>query len=235
MGIEAKNLVNSYYEELLNAIKINKSKYILCNNINIQMITEKENFAIGNFSFNKALSHDLISNIVLKSEKNDNVFENSRIDFIKNSIQKLLNNKNIDHIVGRMFFLNKVWPNTPTCKQLRPITIMSPIKKIIENSLVNRLKEYVSKKIIKSQTGFVPFLGTEINLFRLCELNKELKEQKKSKFCGFLFIDLSNAFDSIPTNKIIEICKIENILDFNEQLILEFILNNNLVEINNKI
>jgi hypothetical protein len=133
-----------------------------------------------------------------------------------------------------MFFLNKVYPDTPTPKQLRPITINSPIKKLLENLVLEKLKYYVKNNIQKSQTGFVPTLGADVNLYRICELFKKAK-QEKSKSYGFLFIDLSNAFDTVPILKILEIIKTKQILLDNEYLVLDFLLSNSLVEINSAI
>lgn len=63
--------------------------------------------------------------------------------------------------LSRLHLLNKLKDgSTPTIDDLRPIMISSPIVKIIEAIALIDLKEVLEPKIICSQIGFLPHLGT---------------------------------------------------------------------------
>lgn len=65
---------------------------------------------------------------------------------------------------GRLVLINKIHPQTPTINDIRPITVLSPIRKFLELHLSHKLKEFCRHKINKAQTGFIETLGTDINL-----------------------------------------------------------------------
>ena len=60
--------------------------------------------------------------------------------------------------------MNKVKREPQQLSQIRPITAISAIRKAIEFVLKDRLELAMRKSIDKAQTGFVPGLGTEVNL-----------------------------------------------------------------------
>ena len=46
-------------------------------------------------------------------------------------------------MTGRLILINKVHPQTPTLNDLRPIAVLSPIRKFLELHLEKKLKEYL--------------------------------------------------------------------------------------------
>ncbi len=61
---------------------------------------------------------------------------------------------------ARLVPLNKVWPEIPSPDQFRPITVLSAMYKFIELRFLPKLNKYLKERLDKSQTGFVPGLGT---------------------------------------------------------------------------
>lgn len=56
----------------------------------------------------------------------------------------------LKHMKGRLILLNKVYPKTPTLKDIRPIIVLSPIRKFLELHLFDKLQSYLLNKGIKS-------------------------------------------------------------------------------------
>ena len=70
-------------------------------------------------------------------------------------------------MIGRLVLLNKVHPKTPTINDIRPITVLSPVRKFLELHILKKLQKHCAEKINKAQTGFIAKLGTDINLLRI--------------------------------------------------------------------
>lgn len=99
---------------------------------------------------------------------------------------------------SRLVPLNKVFPKTPTRKQMRPILVCSPLQKMMEARFLPKLTDYLKKKLHKSQIGFVPGQGVEVNLLRaICKIKISTEEKKKQCKYG-LFIDFANAYNTVP-------------------------------------
>jgi len=77
-----------------------------------------------------------------------------------------------DCTAARLIPLNKVWPKIPGINDFRPIIVLSAIFKFLELRFLPKLQCYLSQKMDKCQTGFVPKLGTQINIL---ELIKQIK------------------------------------------------------------
>ena len=83
----------------------------------------------------------------------------------------------------------------------RPITKTSPIYKLLDIIMNNRLRKELwqdGKFILNNnQIGFRAKLGCELNILRLTEeIKARLKTRKKRKLWS-LFIDLKSAFDTV--------------------------------------
>ena len=65
--------------------------------------------------------------------------------------------------------LNKVWPDIPKADQFRPIVIESPLYKFIELRFYYKLRRYLKFGLDRNQTGFVPGMGTSVNIQLLIE------------------------------------------------------------------
>lgn len=181
----------------------------------------------------KALSIDLIPDSILVPKQHQSTAELLRVW----TIQSLLNNINHPeffrkHMTGRVIFLNKVFPKTPTVDDLRTITILSPIRKVVEYQILTKLQNFLYTRTSKSQTGFITGLGTDVNLLRYNLNYEKLKRPPISKqMCGVIFIDFKAAFDTVPHQKLLDKVKKLRALNHWELDLLEFILGNSFIQL----
>ena len=119
---------------------------------------------------------------------------------------------------ARLVPLNKVFPQTPTRTQLRPIMVQSPIIKLLEARFLPKLQRYLNDKLSRSQVGFVQKMGTQINLSRaLTQIYQ--RTNQKSVFCRF--IDFSNAYNSVPHTLLFQKLRNKRVLEEDEINFLE--------------
>ena len=148
---------------------------------------------------------------------------------------QFINQKDLfmDHMCGRLVLINKIHPKTPTINDIRPITVLSPIRKFLELQISDKIKSFCIKNINKAQTGFIENLGTDINLYRICNFivnyNKKASEDSR-----IIFIDFKAAFDSVPHDKLLKIVYERKFLNYFEMDLLNFLLKNSYLEINGK-
>ena len=98
-----------------------------------------------------------------------------------------------EHLTARMIFLNKKHPSKPGPQDFRPISILSPLHKVLESRFLHELKEMSPKTLFPSQIGFIRGMDITTNIFRMykfCMLN-----QNRNIF--ILFIDYKNAYNTI--------------------------------------
>lgn len=123
---------------------------------------------------------------------------------------------------ARLLALNKVSPNAPNRKQFRPIMIQSPLIKLLEARFLPKLQKYMNEGLVKSQTGFVPGTGIQVNLQRtLQRITMRTNGPKHKKFTYGLFIDFSNAFNSVPHTLLFRKLRAKGILEEEEIEFLE--------------
>ena len=119
----------------------------------------------------------------------------------------------------RLVPLNKVFPNVPTRKELRPIAVQSPLVKLLEARFLPKLQDYLDYKLDRSQTGFIQKMGIQVNLVRALE-RITMRTQKKMSVYG-LFIDFSNAYNSIPHALLFKKLREKKVLEDDEVEFLE--------------
>ena len=61
------------------------------------------------------------------------------ITILKNLLKNTDEERFKNHMTGRLIILNKSNQTNPDIKNLRPITAISPIRKIIENNIIKEL------------------------------------------------------------------------------------------------
>ena len=109
--------------------------------------------------------------------------------------QNTINDKHFKvFLESRLIPLNKKFPNCPKIGDIRPIVVTSQLIKFMELRFADKLRKYMIDQLNRPQTGFVPGMGTEVNIVRLLNV---LKEKMKQKPIVLLFIDFSNAYNSI--------------------------------------
>jgi len=156
----------------------------------LQKLDVKEaKIILSKISTGKALTWDGLSDSIFKKswiEKSSKIFA----DILQN-----LNSIPDHHFESRLIPLNKIHPNTPSRKDLRPIIVTSPLIKIIEACLLPDLTSYLIEKSHHSQTGFVPGNGIFVNIFRALERIKLRTSNRKR--CYGIFIDFSSAYNTV--------------------------------------
>jgi len=167
-------------------------------------------------SSGKAVAMDLMSDTLLSKcwiDKSACVFN----DLWSICLDKI---KKVDHhFFARVIPLNKIYPALPTRKEFRPIVVMSVLVKILEARLLPKLREYLKKNLIVSQTGFVPNCGTTVNVVRAIERIK--LRTSTGKNCYGLFIDLKNAYNTVIHELLFKI--LEPILESEEIQLIQAI------------
>ncbi len=98
--------------------------------------------------------------------------------------------------VIRLVAFNKVFPNAPTRKELRPIAIQRPLVKTLECRFLDKLQDYLNSKLDRSQTEFIQKLGIQVNLVRALERIRLRTSQNRVAYG--LFIGFSNAYNRKP-------------------------------------
>ena len=113
------------------------------------------NFLVQSTTKNKALSTDLLPDIILIPSTDYNT-ETKRIRMLFEATQHI-NEKNVflNHMCGRLVLINKAHPKVPKLEDIRPITVLSPIRKFLELQISDKIKNFCRKSISKAQTGFI--------------------------------------------------------------------------------
>ena len=174
---------------------------------------------------NKAIAFDGCSDLIFSHKRNGkNVSLQSLTikklnDLWKTRLDELAEMENTWDT--RLVPLNKVFPQIPTRTQLRPIVVQSPLVKLLESRFLSKLQEYCTFKLDRSQTGFVPGLGTQVNITRA--LDRITLRTKRNQPVYGLFIDFSNAYNTVPHSRLFEKLRAKAVLeakeiDFIEQL-----------------
>ena len=99
------------------------------------------------------------------------------------------------HFETRLIPLNKVHPEIPGPKDCRPVAVCSNLIKLIESRPRRELDTYMTERLHRGQTGFVPYMGITVNQMRLVQRVKQITKTKRH--CFGLFIDFSSAYNTI--------------------------------------
>ena len=177
---------------------------------------------IDGLATNKAIAYDGCSDILFrnnkrKKEKYQKLTAKKLKDLWRLELDKL--HETEETWDTRLVPLNKVFPNIPTRTQLRPIVVQSPLIKLMESRFLRKLQNYASFKLDRSQTGFVPGIGIQVNLTRALDRIK-LRTNRKQPVYG-LFIDFSNAYNSVPHSRLFEKLREKKILEEEEVQFIE--------------
>ena len=149
-------------------------------------------FILRHMSKGKALTFDLISDIIFSKdfhEKTAVIVRDLWNGELTNSLQDV-------HFEARLIPLNKKHPDVPKPEDFRPIVVMSPLVKLLEARLLNKLQKVLEEDLHRSQTGFVPGLDIYVNLHRAVQRIQKRTEAGNPAFC--LFLDFKSAYNTIP-------------------------------------
>ena len=172
-------------------------------------------FLLQNLSTNKAIAWDGISDLLFDRKKASEK-KPSKLEITARKIKDIWRT-DLDKVTGiedtwatRLVPLNKVFPEHPTRTQLRPIMVQSAIVKAMESRFLPKLQNYLTFGLDRSQTGFVRNMGTQVNLTRALE--RITMRTKQGKTVYGLFIDFSNAYNSVPHIKLFQKLRNKKIL-----------------------
>lgn len=92
-------------------------------------------------SYNKSISYDGVSDKFLRTTKNiyliNDLWKQSTIETNPKCCQ------------ARLIPLNKVYPKIPLANEFRPITVLSPLFKLLELRFLPKLQQYMLTKLNK--------------------------------------------------------------------------------------
>ena len=141
----------------------------------------------------KVISFDGISEKLIKIKKGSNIKNlHKKIKFLKSIFdQELLNNDKIKQcFIGRLIPINKI-KEIENVNDLRPIIALSLIAKLLECLLLKKLENEINRRCSTSQIRFIKKCNTQMNISKLTKLISK-------DYRIILFIDLKQAYDSIP-------------------------------------
>ena len=105
---------------------------------------------------------------------------------------------------------------------LRPITLLSSLRKILAKCITNRIKDQLEAKIPPSQATYGPNRSTTENVFT-SKVIIERTITARNDFIHLIRLDMSKAFNSINRNQLIE--DLRNTIETNELHIIFTLLN----------
>ena len=91
--------------------------------------------------------------------------------------------------------------------------MLSPIFKWLERRFLPKLQNYLSTRLDPNQTGFVPGMGTSVNILLL--INRLRSIRKRQGECC-IFIDYKSAYNTVNRQRLYRILKEKNVLNHNE-------------------
>ena len=101
------------------------------------------------------------------------------------------------HLIANLICLNKDHPKDTEYGNFRPIKVQSPVIKLIEGAILNKIRYYCENNLQKEQIGFMRGLETKTNLLKILN-NYHLKFSKSDdKHWFWLFLDWKSAFDRL--------------------------------------
>jgi len=116
---------------------------------------------------------------------------------------------------------------------MRPILICSPLQKLLEARFLPKLMDYLESKLVPCQTGFIPKMGIQVNLYRAIQRIKTRTENKENVYG--LFIDFANAYNTVPHTLLFQKLRQKKCLDDQEIDYLEALYTNYRIRIGKRI
>ena len=193
---------------------------------------EQITLLLERLSYGKAITLDGITDSIFKKENVNRVAEIFK-DLWSTDLSQI---KGIEaSFTSRLVPLNKVFPNILTRKQMRPILVCSSLQKLLESRFLPKLMDYLKNKLNKSQIGFVPGQGIEVNLLRaICVIKISTEEKKKQCKYG-LFIDFANAYNTVPHSLLFRKLRQKKCLEEDEIDYIEALYSRYRIRVGNKV
>jgi hypothetical protein len=168
--------------------------------------------ALENINFDKATSWDYIPGevykLICKDGKKDRKIFKGICNNLAGLMNQLLERKGEipeEILCARLLCLNKNPDLNGRLENIRPISILGVLVKIIESIIKARVEiiSFADKiEIHNGQIGFVKGLGCDVNLIRIRQKTYEVKRLKTKDEKYIFFIDLKAAYDSVSHRKL---------------------------------
>ncbi|MEE8289617.1 MAG: reverse transcriptase domain-containing protein [Nitrosomonadaceae bacterium] len=188
--------------------------------------TEEVRQAVSRMSNNRAPGFDNISVKLIKYAPDDILTEISRV--LTDAIET---NKDIDTGIGLIAPLEKpAKPMPGPAKNLRPITLLAVLRKILSKVTLSRLKPKIEQYLSQSQSAYRPNRSTTDIVWAYRWILAKVQEYHIEIFVTG--IDMSAAFDTIDRHQLLQI--LETFADNDEMRMTHFLLNNTTLQVKMK-
>ena len=166
---------------------------------------------------NKSAGPDDVYPELIKNAPEE-VFEN-----IAKIINQIIETENTVDIIkkGILIPLPKPGKKKGPVKHLRPVILLSVLRKIIAISLITRCWDRLSKEITPDQAAYQPGRSTTEQVFTLKLLTEKAIISENYEII-ILLIDMSKAFDTVNRSKLLNILK--EILNNNEMRLMDILI-----------
>ena len=168
--------------------------------------------ALNNISFDKATSWDYIPGTAFREiyglKKKDLISFDKCCEGIAELLTELLKGQEPipdELFCARLLCLNKCPDSNGKLENIRPISIVGVLMKLMERVIQGRVELWEALndiKISKEQVGFVKGLGCDVNIMRLRQRVYDLKFLRTKEEKYVFFIDLKAAYDSVNHRKL---------------------------------
>ena len=171
---------------------------------------------------NKAPGHDKITSEMIKYGP----------DILYEKITEVLNknfeeHKEIDTGKGILAPINKVNKTKGPKENLRAVTLLPIIRKILSNTTLERIQSKTEEYLSKSQSAYREFRSTSDIVWTHRWLVSRIEMYKEKLF--ITGIDMSSAFDTIKRGRLIEI--IRTFLEDDDVRMIRYLLSNTTLEV----
>ena len=131
-------------------------------------------------------------------------------------------NKPNELTTGILIPLQKPGKTQGPCSNLRPIILLSVLRKILSICLINRIGERIMKHIPDSQAAYQPGRSTTEHVFAY-KLLAEKAITSNNYASNIILMDMSKAFDKVDRRKLLD--DLRNILENDELHLIKMLIN----------
>ena len=222
---EIQNIIEQHFKKHFNKEDIiNTKKFITgAKRLNRIITAKKVQTTVWKMANNKAPGKDNI-NVELLKYAPDDIYE--EIANILNEIYER-NDNEVKLGTGILLPLPKPKKTQGPVKNLRPITLLEVIRKILSKIFMNRTEDKINKHLSESQSAYRKSRSTTDAVWAHRWMTAKTQAQDISIF--ITGIDMSSAFDTIHRDELFKI--VEKILDEDELRILSTLLSETTLEV----
>ena len=247
---EIANIMNNYFISVTKTLNLKKQLGVGCsginefeNHISVKMISEKyPEILPESFKFQLVSNNEVKKEIENLDTKKSSTYGSIPATILKQCVLPHLTNS-INYSIQHSSFpqelkFSEVIPvykklNPVQKENYRPVTLLPHVSKVFERIFHKQITNYMTDKLAHSITGFRKSHGTQNSLVVMLEQWKRALD--KGEYISPLFMDLSNAFDTINHDLLIAKLKADGFSKEALKLMKSYLKNwKQKVQINNK-